>query len=186
MLRNFNDYRPAEPAPAPEEWRRIPGIPNYLASDLGRVMSLCGREVRILRPGTSTNGYLQVALHGRTIAVHRIVCEAFHGAPQPGEEVRHLDGGKVNNVASNLAWGTSAENAQDTLALGRHNQARKVSCPAAHEYARHGYRDRSGRRRCARCEADRSAARRRAAAEALVFEAPETGVSGRPGAEARR
>lgn len=186
MLRNFNDYRPAEPAPAPEEWRRIPGIPNYLASDLGRVMSLCGREVRILRPGLSTRGYRQVVLHGRTHAVHRLVCRAFHGEPQHGQEVRHLDGDKLNNSALNVAWGTSAENARDTIRMGRHNQVRKAECPAGHAYAVHGYRDRSGRRRCARCEADRSAARRRAAAEALVFEAPKTGVSGRPGAEARR
>ena len=162
MLRNFNGYRPPTPAPAPEEWRRVPGVANYLISSACRVMSLCGREPRILKQGLSTRGYRQVAIHGRTVAVHRIVCEAWHGSPQPGQEVRHLDGEKSNNTPTNLAWGTSGDNARDTIRLGRHNSARKTQCPAGHLYAERGYRDASGKRRCGRCEAVRSTARRAA------------------------
>jgi hypothetical protein len=46
--------------------------------------------------------------------VHQLVCEAFHG-PRPTSEhqVRHLDGNRLNNHATNLAWGTREENDAD-------------------------------------------------------------------------
>jgi hypothetical protein len=48
------------------------------------------------------------------ITVHRYVCYAFHGAaPQGKPEVRHLDSNSRNNHASNLCWGTRAENELD-------------------------------------------------------------------------
>jgi len=54
------------------------------------------------------------------LLVHRIVCTVFHGqAPSPLHEVRHLDGNPQNNVPSNLAWGTHAENMGDMVAHGR-------------------------------------------------------------------
>lgn len=45
------------------------------------------------------------------IKVHRIVCEAFHGAPpNPRSVVIHIDENGLNNKPENLKWGTQKEN----------------------------------------------------------------------------
>lgn len=45
------------------------------------------------------------------VKVHRAVCEAFHGpAPEGKPYVLHKDGDAVNNLPSNLEWGTQKEN----------------------------------------------------------------------------
>lgn len=56
-------------------------------------------------------------LAGRTYKVHRLVCEAFHGAPptlSPGEPGRivcmHGDENAANNRPDNLSWGTQKQN----------------------------------------------------------------------------
>lgn len=55
----------------------------------------------------------------RTAMVHRLVALAFYGVPEPGAQVRHLNGNRADNRPSNLKWGTSAENAADRLRHGR-------------------------------------------------------------------
>lgn len=68
----------------------------------------------------NTGGYRSVSLRGRSHSVHRIVLEAFKGAPPfEGAVGRHLDDNKLNNTVSNLAWGTMAENAADARRNGR-------------------------------------------------------------------
>jgi hypothetical protein len=82
-------------------------------------------------PCVDKNGYRRVSiweppdrLH---LGLHVLVCKAFNGPPPfSGALVRHLDGDPLNNVASNLAWGTHRENAADarahgTIARGRRN-----------------------------------------------------------------
>ncbi len=67
-----------------------------------RLVSLCHNNVKVTR------------------SIHRLVCEAFHGAPpSPKHQVRHLDGDRTSNLPSNLAWGTQEENWQDRKAHGR-------------------------------------------------------------------
>lgn len=45
------------------------------------------------------------------LKVHRLVCEAFHGAaPEDGMVVIHLDEDATNNRPENLKWGTQKEN----------------------------------------------------------------------------
>jgi hypothetical protein len=52
--------------------------------------------------------------------VHRLVCEAFNGAPaREGLQAAHFDGNVLHNVPSNLRWATSAENAADKERHGR-------------------------------------------------------------------
>lgn len=47
----------------------------------------------------------------RTLKVARLVCEAFHGAPQQSDSVcMHRDENSRNNRPENLAWGTQKEN----------------------------------------------------------------------------
>lgn len=60
-----------------------------------------------------TTGYLKVRLHRLgmrpTRPVHVLVCVAFHG-PRPAKaDVRHCDGDKFNNAATNLTWGSRRE-----------------------------------------------------------------------------
>jgi len=43
---------------------------------------------------------------------------AFHGEKPDGYEARHLDGDKLNNHPSNLAWGTHSENECDKMKHG--------------------------------------------------------------------
>ena len=92
-----------------------------------------GNAWRSMTPTIDRQGYRIVRLYKAAAwkqrRVCRLACEAFHGAPQPGQEVRHLDGNPANDAASNLAWGTSAENKADmkrhgTQPLGeRHHNA---------------------------------------------------------------
>lgn len=49
----------------------------------------------------------------KTIRVHNAVAKAFKGLPRAGQECRHRDGSKRNNLPSNLCWGTRLDNARD-------------------------------------------------------------------------
>lgn len=118
-----------------EIWNPIAGYEGlYEASSLGRIRSV-PRVVPHRVSGSLTRksvirspqrhrktGYLLCNLSKagkhRTHSVHRLVCEAFHGTPPEGMWVRHLDGDKTNNLASNLSWGTPQENMQDQFKHG--------------------------------------------------------------------
>lgn len=107
-----------------EEWRDIPGFGGrYQVSSFGNVRSVAGSDRGIGRPRTGKNlkfgnlkGYRSVCLRkdtgmAKNCTVHRLVALAFL---PPGEgQIRHLDGNKLNNHATNLAWGTAKENASD-------------------------------------------------------------------------
>jgi DNA-binding XRE family transcriptional regulator len=76
-----------------------------------------------LKPSPNTAGYLKVGatVDGKraTFQVHALVCEAFHGVkPFAEAQVRHRNGIKTDNRASNLTWGTAAENAADKVLHG--------------------------------------------------------------------
>jgi hypothetical protein len=122
------------------EWAPAQGFEShYEVSSIGEVRRTApGRGARtglVLTPEINERGYRSVKLRmdGARAKrwVHRLVCEAFHGKPPPGQVVRHLDGNPANNAASNLAWGTQAENAADTTAHGR-DRASWVSCRRGH------------------------------------------------------
>ena len=106
--------------PEEEVWKDIPGYEGrYQASSWGRIRSVdhyVTRLVkgRILRPRIRKEGYPIVTLSGvGPKDVHRLVALAFHGKAGPGQQVRHLDGKKLNSRPENLAWGTQSENEFD-------------------------------------------------------------------------
>lgn len=105
--------------PEEEEWRDIPGMPDYQVSDRGRMRSLKRQTTgRILQNGHS-RGYCQVNLNGRTMKVHQLVLTTFVGPKPPNGECRHLDGDRSNNCLANLRWGTKTENMADAVRHGR-------------------------------------------------------------------
>lgn len=155
---------------AVEHWLPVPGWEGiYEASNLGRVKSL-SRKVRhfaggyrvtkdrILRGSLTANGYVLVTLRhdgvGERVFAHRIICRTFHGAPDDASlEVRHLDGCRTNNAASNLAWGTRSENNYDKTLHGTNHQVNKTHCPSGHEYTvDNTYVDTRGSRNCRTCK----------------------------------
>lgn len=99
----------------------IPHYPGYQADSCGNIWSfkrnLSGKKMKL----RLNNNYWEVELcrfgkrhyHG----VHRLVCSAFHGEPQRGQETRHLNGNTTDNNPQNLSWGTPAENMKDRIRL---------------------------------------------------------------------
>lgn len=105
-----------------EEWRPTPIFGDvYEVSNFGRVRNRSGLVLKGSVPRHSRE-YIAVGLNKqgdkRRMAVHRMVCIAFHGEPTPGQVVRHIDGNHLNNKADNLAWGTAQENANDRAVHG--------------------------------------------------------------------
>ena len=106
----------------------VPGFGGkYIVGRDGEVYS-CHRKGRIV-PGLRkklkhgiTNDYHYVYLRdgGQTIgrAVHRLVCEVFHGLPKTHMHVNHKNGNKVDNRPENLEWVTQAENNQHAWDTG--------------------------------------------------------------------
>lgn len=104
-----------------EIWKDVQGYEGqYQVSNLGRVKSLkrklnSGRTVseKILNSSNkkkTQDGYLMVALAGKTFRINRLVATAFIPNPDNKLVVNHIDGNKENNKADNLEWATISEN----------------------------------------------------------------------------
>ena len=113
-----------------EEWRDIPGVPNYQASNVGRIKSLdrmvrCKNGTRlhtgrILTPFISAaTGYLQVAISKKQVSAHRLIARAWCDGFFTGAWVDHINGVRNDNRPLNLRWVTASENAKHGYALGR-------------------------------------------------------------------
>lgn len=104
-------------------------FPKYEFHHSGCVVSFQKKTARKLKPikmGAYVGLQLLRADGTREKAyLHRLICEAFNGPCPDGMQCRHLDGDKTNNAASNLAWGTKAENEADKLRHGSHVNGEK-------------------------------------------------------------
>lgn len=136
----------AAPTPdlAGETWLpvvRYEGL--YEVSSAGRIRSLPRVTVRrdgvkrrfpgkLLSLSCKDYGYYQVSLCKNGVSerllLHRLVCEAFHGAaPTPRMEVAHGDGNRLHNAAANLRWVSSGENSRDMIRHGTWNRGDRSS-----------------------------------------------------------
>lgn len=78
------------------------------------------RKGRLLNPLPQQSGHLGVNIGAKKRArVHVLVLEAFVSPRPNGKVSRHIDGDPTNNHATNLCWGTVAENVADTDRHGR-------------------------------------------------------------------
>lgn len=105
------------------QWKDIPGLPEYEASDAGQIRRK-GKDVPLnpVRVGAKRCQYWAVyaggGRNGRKRPVHRLVALAFHGLPQEGFMACHRDGDRNNNSAANIYWGTPSENTLDSMRHG--------------------------------------------------------------------
>lgn len=94
-----------------------------MVSDAGIITSLIGGSKKILKDQSTPGGYrnitLSVARRPRVFMVHQLVADAFVPNPEGKKIVRHIDGNKQNNNASNLRWLTSSEMMQEDWQSGK-------------------------------------------------------------------
>ncbi len=96
-----------------EEWRPVPGFPNYIVSNMGIVKKGTFKTVAQV---DGRRGYKRVHLRQakgskqRLIFVHRVVASAFIGTCPTGYQVNHIDNNPSNNTAENLEYVTAQEN----------------------------------------------------------------------------
>lgn len=107
-----------------EIWKPVPSVIGMEASSLGRVRCDTrpggGRTlVRKIISGEIKNGYRAIRVRAGRFYVHRLVCEAFHGVPKPGQTVDHINGEKTDNRPQNLEWVSVAENSRRQNRDGR-------------------------------------------------------------------
>lgn len=104
-----------------EVWKPAPGFDGaYSVSSLGRVRSERSTPGaswvgKIINAAPDKNGYrrFDARVKGvrKYVSVHRLVCEAFNGAPTPeSPEVNHKNGDKADNRPENLEWCSRAGN----------------------------------------------------------------------------
>lgn len=111
----------------PEIWKSVVGFETlYEVSDHGRVRSVLRLDSRKHKRGGHPmklyqNGrdYLVVKLtrdgKSKLRKVHQLVLEAFVGPRPEGAIGCHSDDVKLNNLLTNLYWGTSADNGADRV-----------------------------------------------------------------------
>jgi hypothetical protein len=97
--------------------RTLSEYPGYVITEDGRVY---GPRKKWLKASPNSVGYPTISIAGgKDVTVHKLVALAYLGDP-PTErhEVAHLNGIKIDNRASNLAWKTHVENEADKLTHG--------------------------------------------------------------------
>lgn len=151
-----------------DEWRDVEGYEGiYQVSSHGRIRSLdrtvphrrYGQQFvrgRTMNPAVAASGYLYLALNrggkAKSYAVHALVAKHFCPQPEGCGEVRHLDGNPLNNMATNLKWGTRSENMRDRIRHGTDRNAAKTECVNGHKFDQANTRvSPNGHRHCRTC-----------------------------------
>jgi hypothetical protein len=114
-----------------EEFRIIQGFERYSVSNLGRVrreIPGANAKVGVIKNAqvNKKTGYTHCKVSGsegkRSMAIHRLVAEAFIPNPEGRREIDHINRDKTDNRAENLRWSTRRENMANIA-------GRKALCP---------------------------------------------------------
>lgn len=93
-----------------EIWLDLERFPNHQISSHGRVRNK--KTGHILKAFADRYGYLRLSIGNvDNVYIHKLVCETFHGHPEPGQtQVNHIDSNRQNNHVLNLQWCSASEN----------------------------------------------------------------------------
>lgn len=151
-----------------KKWKKVPFDHNYEVSSRGRVRSVdrtiskkgqgtARLKGRVLKPWVGSSGYEQVYLSNRNAwMVHHLVLEAFSGPRPEGQEVRHLNGNRLDNSAGNLEWASHLVNMRDRRTHGTWYKGMKTHCPRGHLMSGLNIIDRGRNTICRACNRERS------------------------------
>lgn len=159
-----------------EQWREIPGTNGtYEVSDRGNVRSWShmkqGAKLQPVPGGPRKYLCVRIPVNGKykRVFVHREVALAFLGPRPEGALIRHLNGNKLDNRLTNLAYGTQADTRRDkykaealkiALAVVRAEMTGEV-CPQGHERTAKNAYWHEGEYRCRTCVLEKLARFRR-------------------------
>lgn len=115
-------------------WKPTVIYPEIYASNTGLIKNIKSGKILKQREMKTTKGsylyvYFQAINNGKctrkTTGVHRLICMAFHGAPENYEklDVNHKDCIKHNNSPSNLEWATRSDNVKHAFTMGANKHA---------------------------------------------------------------
>jgi|SRR5690554_2292850 len=96
-------------------FKPIEGFDDYLINKDGVVVSLKGKEPRILKYKNDGRYFCVPLSKENKVAykkIHRLVAEAFIPNPKGLPCVNHIDGNKLNNSINNLEWCDYSHNAK--------------------------------------------------------------------------
>lgn len=108
-----------------EVFKDVSGFEDYFQiSNFGNVFSKRSNKLlKIHLPKGKGYASFTTKIGGRlgetfNLKIHRLVAIAFVENPLNKNEVNHIDGNKLNNMASNLEWVTQKENISHAKSLG--------------------------------------------------------------------
>lgn len=108
-----------------EIWRKVPGYPKIMASNMGRIKKT--KNDKLYSQFADENGYLRIKHDKKRHRVHQLVAKTFLGPRPEGNVTRHLDGVKSNNRVKNLAYGMIWENHQDNVRIAAAGGQAKIT-----------------------------------------------------------
>lgn len=133
---------------------------RYEVSNAGFVRN--AKTGRLRKPHPDRDGYLRMSVYyppdtTGSEAVHRLVCEAFHGpAPEGKPWALHRNGNPADNRPENLYWGSPSENVRDAFRHGTARMSNRTGCDKGHTYeAGTYYVSKTGKRICKECVGSR-------------------------------
>lgn len=114
-----------------ELWREIPGYPNVLASNLGRVKRIYKNSEHLIKGSVNRHGYVVTTLYadGKHQQIHRLVALAWIDNPDRKPFIDHINGVRTDNHPDNLRWVTNKENMSFEPARRNLAEAAKICSP---------------------------------------------------------